>query len=875
MLSKRPLCLAVARSLHPRRSGLRWPVLMAAALAAPLQAHAENRAPPGTDEATQLDAVRVSAPILASQAQSIELQREAVNVVSAIAADDIGQFPDQTAAAALARLPAVAVQRDQGQERFIQVRGAPARWTSVAFDGINVIGAEDRIFRFDAVPAGLIDTVAISKTLTPAMPAEALAGRVDIETVSPMAQRGFHGQADLGYGWMQLGDGNQHQGSARLAWSNDTFGILVGGSTYNREQITDNREFDYDFDTGVPTAFDLRSYTLERETNSGMLKMEWRPIAGHAFAFTSLYTEFNDHELRDQYVFDVGDAAGGSATPDRGSLVGVPYNSQLQDGDYANSTWTTTLSGRHALETWDLGWALNYTETESTVDLPLIRQMRGSTVSLDYDHSDRGYPTFDLYETVAGADGAMVRGQPLQALPQTGFGMTMIIPINADTPTESTTFKFDAARDLDIADGARLSLGLQADRRRAEGVAMAGNNVVMASILAASAGLDYDLDPYVTDRQWTSGFPRGFGVGYVDNAGIRRETERLLRQLAERGLYDPTIPASDIYQVDEDITAAFAMLEVTSGRHQLLGGVRFERAKIASEGSLAIDGVMAPASHSRSRNDVLPSLHWNMDLGPDLKLRNALVTGLARPTFGDLRVNASIQDSEGVVSGGNPDLVPERAWGYDGSLEWYFADASIASVGVFYRDVEDVLFDSTARVTDDRYDSAGVSRIGYDYVTTLNGGGGELYGAEFNVQTPLAFLPSPFDGFGVQVNLALVDGEFATPEGREVAFPGTSSQVFNASLYYEKYGFSARLAYQWRDKWLDDVSPDGTGDTWWHDTEQLDLSLRYALNPSVTLFADANNLTDEHGVRYTGSMNTPIETEGFGRRYMAGVRVRF
>ncbi|WP_049630654.1 TonB-dependent receptor plug domain-containing protein [Cellvibrio sp. pealriver] len=112
-------------------------------------------------------------PIKDSQAESILRQREATNVVNIIAADDIGRFPDNTAAAALVRLPAVAVQRDQGQERYIQVRGAPARWTSVAFDGINVLGAEERIFRFDSVPAAIMDSVEISKTLTADMSADA------------------------------------------------------------------------------------------------------------------------------------------------------------------------------------------------------------------------------------------------------------------------------------------------------------------------------------------------------------------------------------------------------------------------------------------------------------------------------------------------------------------------------------------------------------------------------------------------------------------------------------------------------------------------------------------------------------------------------
>lgn len=874
MSYRHPLCRAVARALSARRRpGYLLAAVAIASFSPPLAAQEAD-----SEEIRQLDAVRVTAPIVASQAQSIELQREAVNVVSAIASDDIGQFPDQTAAAALARLPAVAVQRDQGQERYIQIRGAPSRWTSVAFDDINVIGADERIFRFDAVPAGLIDTVAISKTLTPAMPSEALAGRVNIETVSPMAQRGFHGQAELGYGDMELGDGNQYQGSVRLAWSNDTFGVLIGGSTYNREQITDNRELDYD-DDGAPTMFDLRSYTLERETNSGLFKAEWRPASGHALTLASLYTEFKDHELRDQYVFNLGDALSGTRGADQGSLVGVPVNSQLQDGNYLTSTWTSTLAGSHALDVWDFGWAINYTETESTTDLPLFQQRQTSPlqfVSLDYDHRNRGLPTIRLYDTVAGASG-FERGAARSDLDQNAFGLEMLIPIDVYTNSEAVTLKFDASRDLEIGDHGRLFVGAQIDSRSAEGRTFDGLGVAVLTPYIAALGLDWDFSRHIGNRQWHTNFPRGFGVSYVDNAGIRADLDRIIGQLEAAGVYDGSVvnSQSSTFAIDEDIQAAYAMVEGNFGNHQILGGVRFERAEIESSGFLVVDGEVVPTTVSKSTNDFFPSLHWNVDLTDTLKLRNALVTGLARPGFGQLRASASISDASRTVSGGNPELNPETAWGYDGSLEWYFAEASIASVGWFYRNVSDVLFGSVTTVEDTRFDGGGISRVGYDYTTTLNGGDGTLYGIELNYQQPFTFLPSPFDGFGVQLNLALIEGEFDTPEGRTVGFPGTSDQVFNASLYYEKYGLSARLAYQWRDRWLDDVSPDGTGDVYWDATPQLDLSVRYAFNSDVTLFFDANNLTDEYGVRYVGSTATPIEVEGFGRRYMAGVRVRF
>src|SRR3546814_8509817 len=96
-------------------------------------------------------------------------------------------FPYTTLFRSLSRLPGIGVQRDQGQERYVQVRGAPTRWTVVSFDGINVLGAEERIFRFDSVPAALISTVELNKTLLPEMPAKAMAGRVNIKTYSAIA----------------------------------------------------------------------------------------------------------------------------------------------------------------------------------------------------------------------------------------------------------------------------------------------------------------------------------------------------------------------------------------------------------------------------------------------------------------------------------------------------------------------------------------------------------------------------------------------------------------------------------------------------------------------------------------------------------------
>ncbi len=160
--------------------------LMRAALLATTALAATPALALAADEADAVEEVVVVArPILDAQAAAITQQREADNIVSIVAADAVGRFPDQSAAAALQRVPGVAIERDQGQERYVQLRGAPERWTVVAVDGMNILGAEERLFRFDSVPAVVISSLEINKTLTPDQPAEALAGRINIVTASP------------------------------------------------------------------------------------------------------------------------------------------------------------------------------------------------------------------------------------------------------------------------------------------------------------------------------------------------------------------------------------------------------------------------------------------------------------------------------------------------------------------------------------------------------------------------------------------------------------------------------------------------------------------------------------------------------------------
>ena len=316
-------------------------------------------APARAAEATEADGpaeIIVTGSIFQSQIASVEAKRAALNVVDVAAADAVGRFPDQNSAAALSRLPAVAVQRDQGQERYIQIRGAPNRWTSVMIDGVPMVGVDEggdtRAFRFDAVPAVLLSSLVVNKSLTPDLQADAIVASIDLRTYSPMERKGLHVSGDIGYGFMDHGKGEQRQGSLRLSWSNDVVGVVIGGSHYRRKQLTDNREVGaYDEPSNAtdttfgPTEIDIRQYQIERWSNGLFGGIEYEPADGQRIYAKAIFTEFNDDEQRNQYELRLDRAASGFRNLDGGDLVAVPMRGSFNYGEYRNRNYIGTIGG--------------------------------------------------------------------------------------------------------------------------------------------------------------------------------------------------------------------------------------------------------------------------------------------------------------------------------------------------------------------------------------------------------------------------------------------------------------------------------------------------------------------------------------------------
>ncbi|MEO0589374.1 MAG: TonB-dependent receptor [Pseudomonadota bacterium] len=848
------------------RSTLLASACLCASTAAFAQDPAEGEAPIDSEE-TGNAIVVTATPIQDSLEAAIKQKRESLNVVEVVSADTIGRFPDQNLADSLGRIPGLAIERDQGQARFINLRGAPFRFTSIAFNGIDVPGAEDgRIPRFDSFPAAITRGIVVNKAITADMPGEAVSGYIDIQTASPFERDDFFFSVEAGLGNQELGDQRTERLNGTIGYSNDTFGILAFGSRNLRGRITDNREYELTVGPNgeiFPDNLDFRSYRGEREDRAYGGEIEIRPSMGTRIYARTIYSEFIDREERNQFDFDIADGAADTGTPftaTTGYQPEVEVTRLLEDGVYNNSTWTSTLGAEVESDDWTFSGSVSYIETTNDTSLPIPFSAAGSA-AVQYDVSDILNPQVFLFEP-----GTM---NPITADDIT-YPVTFGLIFGSALDTENYKIKVDIQREgLDFLQGdTTIKFGGQIDIREAEG----GDTLVFGGFPDS-----VDISSFLTDDLWSSGFDNTIEARDFDNQGLIDAWESAV------GGFDFPFDDDSLIFIDENIYAAYASFETRYDWGSFVFGARLEATDFETTGSeIGPDGSLTPLTVENDYVHLLPNAHVNIDLSDDIVLRLSASTGVSRPTYSQLRASISVDPTEvpATANGGNPRLDAEYSYGPDVSLEFYFADGMIFSVGAFGRWIDNVLYNAGTVVDDGSVIAPGLIPPGTptQLNTTFNGEDGRLLGLEFNFVGQATFLPGALDGLGATANLTLLDSQFTAPNlgGQEFRLPGTSDVIFNASIFYEKFGFSARVNYQYRDDWLSTTENENLNE-FWATTERVDASVRYNVPEfitglGVTLFADANNITDVRDLRFTETKATPNQFEGFGERYMFGIR---
>jgi TonB-dependent receptor len=856
-------------------------------------------------------------PQAESEAAALQLQRSSVAIIDVVAADAVGHFPDQNVAAALSRLPGIAVQRDQGQERAVSMRGAPARWSTISFDGVNVIAPSGKTARTDTIPAAIGSAIAVRKAVTPAMPGESLAGNIDIITRGAFDYPGFKAALNLGPGYNDLGGTKQYDvgGFVSNTFADRRIGVLLSASRYQRDMITDN--FETDWETGEDSedrqpGFELRSwadahqnklYRLTRSNTAYSGRFDFRPSDAHRFFLNSIYTEFTDDELRNAMEFDLDDGAvrtnqaavtRGYAdirtgnTPVRGTIHGVELDSTLNTSKTLESIFTNTLGGEQRFGQLRADWRLNYSNSRSeggpTVQ-SVWRSPRGADAlsrrpTVLYDFTDRGNHRVELFQTIVNPGGSLSQGALKRSLDPQDYEFVALRNLERLQDSQSYSARLDLSRGLILSGRyTDFQFGVQYDDRSKKDTRKT-LEIVPAVLTAAGVALPSTNDFAITDP-YKGELPLGYSFRYFSDNDLRN----LWSSLAAQGLSRVQANTSETnnYKVTENVLAGYAMATTYFNWGSLLAGVRVERAENTGNALARFGNSFEPATVGADNLQVFPSVHLNWDINEQLKLRLSANSGAARPDFTILRPNFNVSDENQTISGGNPFAGPEKAIGGDTYLEWYFPSGGFFSVGAYYKALDDVLFTvRSPRFGSNVLNQPGIDRSDYEYTTTANGGSGYLTGLEVALsQTLEPFaerlnLPGWAGGFGVSGNLTRNYTNSETPDGRKVKLPGSSDLIYNAALSYERYALSIRLSWQYRTKWIDSIgSGDVLGDGFWDEVGRLDFKAAYAVNDNVQVYLEANNLLREPGIRYTGERYRVSEYEMFGARFLAGLRLNF
>lgn len=818
----------------------------------------------GAAVATDLERIEVRAQIEA-QARAVELKRDADAIQDAVASDSMGDYPDMNVAESLQRLPGVSVTRDQGEGRFVVIRGLDAALNSVSIDGIAIGTPEDtsRAAPLDVIPTDSTERLRVIKSVTPDMPGDAIGGSVVVESASAFDRDGRSLKGKVEASHQELSGKTSPKAAFNYSEVfNDTFGVALGLNHQKRTFESDNTEVEYDtFEGGADddlVAVDLqhRKYSIERQRTGANLNFDWRPDDANRYYLRTLYSRFDDAETRQRTVFGLGDGEGISALGNgRYEIAELPADAiskRMRNRTKEEDTFAASLGGENRLANAVLDYRLGYTKTRERVNDEMEARFdyAGDDLSASLDQNS-GIPGLGLSDT-----GWMDNGNY-------EFDRVVLGPKQVDDSEHSAqvNIRFDGER-------GSYKFGLLGRWRE---------RAVNVDETELRRGPDVDLSDW---NGKTLGH-RGGSLGQGMNPAAMRAWWAANGHLysARPGDVASNMMASleEDYTASEDIFSAYAMGTWDIGALRVIGGVRVEGTQFNASGNqvdIAADGetvTVTPRTASNSYTSVLPGLHLRYDTGNNWVLRGSLNKSVARPSFGDVSPRLGVNRDDEEVRVGNPMLDPYESSNVDLSFERYLGEdgTGIVALGLFNKSIDGYIVETVT--------NEDAAYPGFEVTRAINGDKARVFGAEFNWQQQLAFLPGAWSGLLLGLSGTWLDTDFdpgmADRADDDFMLPRASRNVYSAHIGYEWGGFSTRLAGVYRSEYLDTIGKNSAYDIYVAPHTQLDFSLDYQFSRNVSLYLEASNLLDKPLELYQGVRSRTLQNEEYGRTYAIGLKV--
>jgi TonB-dependent receptor len=838
-------------------------------------------------------------------AQAINEQRTSDNILDVMPQGVIQSLPNENIADVVGRMPGVSLERDEGEGKYVQIRGTEPRLNNTTVDGVELPAPEDNVrqFKLDTIPSDIVESVEVNKTLAANQDADAIGGTVnlvtkkagELPTLKLEGIGGFTPIVNTRYIGLVTGTAGERFGHDKR------FGALFSGSyDYNGRGIDDiEPQPDPYYSIPVYDSIDMREYRYQRKRYGFGGSLDYKlkdPASG-------LYLHYFDSDFKDygnKWVYTLNDdvtqnPAGPTAPP---IIAGdVPkFTTSQRVPDYGAAS--IAIGGKHIFSaswlSWDisaarsreLGAAGNPGATFKPVsgsplsNLSTCVNLQGPNFHLpQWDPSCFGSPTYD----------------------PTQYNLTEFDGTSGETSQVNLQGAVSYARNYHLGSHfSTFEFGFK--ERNAHKGQDAYSPTYDQQFLPnpSTALMSQYLSGFTNPHYYFKAYPLGPVTNYNKISGD-------LNSLISQGVLSLDQPATAFgsdasnYDLTERVSAAYAMNTIEFGRFRLQTGLRVEATQLDILGFLVTNNAtstqatVTPQQANSWYWDPLPSVQLRYRITDDSDIRAVYARAISRPNPYDMVPYITLDNSTQplTVSVGNPNLKPEHANDYDVLYEHYLKPYGLLQAGFFYKQLSQPIY----YLADPNYEGTQYPQYAGDIFSYIaNGVNAKLYGIELAYVQHLGFLPGALSGFGIMANFSRTGSSAGTLPLRndDPALQRQTPTMWNLSPSYDRGRFSARLGatynsasiyqYQWTQcttaqsngGGCEDpgyLGPKGpVGDNYLYAHLQVDAQASFRVQRSLTVLWQGLNLTDQVFGFYNGSPWYITQREYYRPTYSFGLR---
>jgi TonB-dependent receptor len=845
------------------------------------------------------------------QAEAINEQRTSDNILDVMPAGVIQSLPNANIADVVGRMPGVSLERDEGEGKYVQVRGTEPRLNNTTVDGVELPAPEDNVrqFKLDTIPSGIVESVEVNKTLAANQDADAIGGTVnlvtkkagELPTLELEGLGGFTPIENTRYVGLVTGTVGQRFGADKR------FGALFSGSyDYNGRGIDDiEPQPDFNYLRPVYDSMDIREYRYQRKRYGfgGSLDYKLKDPASGLFLHY-FYSDFKDYG--NKWVYTLNDDVTPSPEGPTGTPIIAPdvpkFKTSQRSPDY--SAGSLAIGGKHVFSNSWLSWEVSAAESRqlAAAGNPGATFKYNGTGSCEFEpgattdfHLPQWgpncfAPSAEIYDPtqyyLSEYDGTQGPTSQVNLQGATSYAR------NYHLGSHFSTFEFGFK--LRNAHKGQNAYSPTYDEPGANCFNAAGTVVEQPCQMATY------LSGYTNPHYYFNAYELGPVTSYdriVNN----------LNNLVAGGYNALDEPATlfgsvlSNFDLTERVSAGYAMNTIEFGRWRLQTGLRIEATQLnilgfsTTNNSSSSAETVVPEPSQSWYWDPLPSVQLRYRITDDSDIRAVYARAISRPNPYDMVPYVTVDQSTNpyTVTTGNPNLKPEHANDYDVLYEHYLKPYGEFQAGFFYKQLSQPIY----YILDPHYAGTQYPQyVGDNFSYIVNGVNAKLYGVEFAYIQHLGFLPGALSGFGLAANYSKTGSSAGTLPLRSdnPALQRQTPTMWNLGPTYDKGRFSARLGatynsasiyqYQWNhcsptDSALgvcedpSNLGPKGpAGDNYLYAHLQVDAQASFRVQRTLTVLWQGLNLTNMMFGFYNGSPWYVTQREYYHPTYSFGLR---